>query len=57
MVEAGFDDVLIANEVVEPGKIARLASPRPVGPASPSPLTTLSRWPRYRGRHLASGRR
>jgi D-threonine aldolase len=26
MVEAGFDDVLIANEVVEPGKIARLAS-------------------------------
>ena len=26
MVEAGFDDVLIANEVVGPGKIARLVS-------------------------------
>ena len=26
MVEAGIDDVLVANEVVEPGKLARLAS-------------------------------
>jgi len=48
MVEAGFDDVLIANEVVEPGKIVRLASLArrasiAVAVDDPEPAAALSR--------------
>jgi len=48
MVEAGFDDVLVANEVVDPGKIARLAAlarraRMAVAVDDPEPVAALSR--------------
>ena len=48
MVEAGFDDVLVANEVVDPGKIARLAAlarraRTAVAVDDPEPVAALSR--------------
>lgn len=48
MVDAGIDDVLVANEVVEPRKVARLASLArgariAVAVDDPEPVATLSR--------------
>jgi D-serine deaminase-like pyridoxal phosphate-dependent protein len=48
MVDAGIDDVLIANEVVDPSKIARLVALRhrariAVAVDDPEPVATLSR--------------
>lgn len=48
MVDAGFDDVLVANEVVDPTKIARLValahrSEIAVAVDDPEPIATLSR--------------
>jgi D-serine deaminase-like pyridoxal phosphate-dependent protein len=48
MVEAGIDDVLVANEVVDPGKVARLVALAQrariaVAVDDPEPVATLSR--------------
>ena len=48
MVAAGIDDVFVANEVVEPAKIARLVALARRAPGSPSPPTTRSRSSRSR---------